>query len=207
MGDIDYKSKYQDLKQKFKDAIDISFRLGYEQGSQSAQLDAANQAQQAQQAQQDQMGQRMPGAYQGMPTQDENEETQAPEEQEGSSPSVSPSESELDQHISQLEGMLSKSGLTDEDMSCLRKSLDAIKLSADIRKGNIAVKSIAKSLNGSPKTFKLGKLASVNMTSEAKQAVSMQHKIVSDIMKSWENEEAGISKGITSILNKEGLTK
>ncbi len=45
------------------------------------------------------------------------------------------------------------------------------------------------------------------MNDNAKRAVTMQHKIVDDVMKKWEEEEMKASKGIHQIIQVEGLTK
>jgi hypothetical protein len=47
----------------------------------------------------------------------------------------------------------------------------------------------------------------VNLPEDAKQAVSMQAKIVDDILKKWEQEAQNSAKDITSILSTEALTK
>ena len=48
-GDINWKAKYQELKAKFMESVDVAFRLGFEEGAkQSYQNNAMQQQQQAQ---------------------------------------------------------------------------------------------------------------------------------------------------------------
>lgn len=203
MPEINYKQKYQELKQKFKDSVDTAFRLGYEQGQNDAQMQQM-QDQMAQQAALEQAA----AAGQGQPGQPGQPGAEDGAPQEGGQPGDPAAQggSELDQHISQLEGMLAKSELTGEDLATLKKSVDAIKLGIELRKSDVAVKSIAKALK-TPKKFELSKTASINMNDSAKAAVTMQEKIVTDIMKAWESEETGAVGGIKDILAKEGLVK
>ena len=113
MKNQDWKLKYQDLKLKFMDAVDVSFRLGMEQGLQQAQMQQAQQQQaDAQAAQQAAMGQQP-----GQPGQ-EGQDMNSPE---------SPDGSELDSHIGQLEGMLNKSKQGSPEQGALQKSLDGIR--------------------------------------------------------------------------------
>jgi hypothetical protein len=101
MNGIDYKKKYMDLRAQMVSSMDLAFRMGYEQGSKEAQMQAAQQQAMAQQqmAAQQQPGQ--PGAGQ-QPGQAE----------------------ELDQYIAELEGLVNKNEISQDD---LKKSLDKIK--------------------------------------------------------------------------------
>jgi hypothetical protein len=47
----------------------------------------------------------------------------------------------------------------------------------------------------------------VNLPEESKQAVSMQSKIVSDILNKWEQEAQNSARDITSVLGTEALAK
>jgi hypothetical protein len=69
----------------------------------------------------------------------------------------------------------------------------------------MAIPAIAKALH--KPAFKMGRQASHNLTNTAKQAVTMQEKIVSDIMKSWDNESDRASKDIMDILNLNNIKK
>jgi hypothetical protein len=197
MSEINWKSKYQELKLKFMNSVDTAFRLGFEQGMQQQQQQQAQE--QAMQQQQMQMA-----AMQGAPA----EEGGAPGEEQPQDPGMQQQGSELDQHISQLESML---GQTSDP--AMKKSLESIiafrkaELQAiELKKSEQAIKGIAKALKV-PSSFKLSKAAEANLAPTAKAAVSMQEKIVGDIMKTWEQEEAKASKNILNVLANEGLTK
>jgi hypothetical protein len=204
MSEINWKSKYQELKLKFMNSVDTAFRLGFEQGMQEAQKQQIAEAQAAQQQAEEAAAQGGQPDQEGAP----GEQPQEGEEDAGGD-SMHPQGSELDQHISQLESMISKSELKSEDLEGLRKSLDFLKGQKQVVEGKMAKKAIngiVKALNKST-NFSLGKQASANLTPTAKAALTMQEKIVTDIMKSWEQEEAKASQGIKSILAGEGLVK
>ena len=89
-----------------------------------------------------------------------------------------------------------------QGLIALRKAeLQAIEL----RKSAAAIPAIAKALH-KPK-FKMNAIASHNLKDNAKQAVSMQHKIVSDVMAKMEMEEKRTTTDISKLLEIEGLTK
>lgn len=197
MSEINWKSKYTELKSKYMNSVDAAFRLGIEQGIQQSQMQQMQDQQAQQQAQQ---GQEQQGQeQQGQPGEE------APQQGQEQPASEHPQGSELDQHISQLEGMLGKSELTSEDMAKIKKSLADLKFDIEMKKSDLAVRGIAKSL--APKPFTFNKVAQHNLTPTAKQAVVGQHKIVSDIMSAWESQEASLSKDIIDIVAGEGLKK
>jgi hypothetical protein len=203
-GEINYKQKYLELKQKFKDSVDTSFRLGYEQGQNDAQMQQMQEAQ-AQQAAMEQAQ----AAGQGQPGQP-GQEGGAPGEQpptEGAAQSGQPAGSELDQHITQLESMLGKSELTGEDIQELKKSISALKQGVELKKSDIAIESIVKSLKKSQTIKPMRESAVHNLNPTAKAALTMQEKIVGDIMKTWAAEESKAPSSITAILANEGLKK
>lgn len=195
MAEINWKSKYTELKSKYMSAVDTSFRLGVEQGIQQAQ-----QQQMEQQAQEQAAAEQAAAAGQGQPGQPGAE---AP--QDGEQPaSEHPQGSELDQHISQLEGMLGKSELTEEDLKSIKKSVESIKFGIEMKKSDLAIKGITKALN---MKAPMSKAASANLNPTAKAALSMQEKIVSDIMGVWDKQESNLSKSIAEIVAGEGLKK
>lgn len=214
-GEVNWKQKYTELKAKYMESVDMAFRLGFEQGAQQASQDAA--MQQAQAAQdQAQMAQQGPPGGQG-PT-GRPEDDQSFTDQQDVPPNVpagpgrgiepmqeseNPAGSELDQHISALEQMINKS----EDLSVdeIKKHINDLKHFMEMKKSAAAIPEIAKALH--KPSFKIGVQASHNLTSAAKSAVTMQERIVSDIMQKWEAEEKRASKDILSQLNIEGLTK
>jgi hypothetical protein len=221
-GEVNWKGKYNELKAKFMESVDAAFRIGFEQGAQQATQQAAME----QQAKQQEMEAAAMGGGQGAPGAD----AQGPEagdfaDQQDPAPSVPPAGgqgvqpmqesehpdgSELDQYIAKLESMLQKNEQLDvkdliktiNDLKGFQKSQ---KEQLQLAKSARAIPEIAKALH-KPK-FKLGVQANKNLTTVAKSAVTMQHKIVSDIMSKWESEEKNASKSILSQLSVEGLTK
>jgi hypothetical protein len=203
-GEINYKNKYMELRSKYMNDLDMAFRLGFEQGGQQAQQDQM--AQKEAEAQEIQSA--AAGAQPGQPG-----ESGAPGEapgqapgQPGQPPSEHPEGSELDQHIAKLESMISKPAGDAKEMGQeLGKSLEDLKKlskswkeQSDLRKSQAAIAGIAKALH--KPAFKMSKQASINLNENAKQSVSMQHKIVTDVMAKMEAEEKRASKDIKAIL-------
>jgi hypothetical protein len=191
---IDYKKKYMDLRARFVEALDIAFRTGYEQGYNESQIQSM--AQQAQmQAQQTAMMQGQMGAAgaedYGMEQTSEGEMT-APEA----------GGDEMDAAIAELEQLVNKSEPSIEDM---KKSLEVIKNKRMFQKLQKATKEAGKKMGQPPKPLSLS--YKVNLPEDAKQAVSMQSKIVDDILKKWEQEAQNSARDITSILGTEAITK
>lgn len=188
------------------ESVDAAFRLGYEQGAQEAQMDAMAQQQQ-QQA--DEMAAQSGMQAGGDPSQEENQDPNSGPDVTGAPESAHPGGSELDQHISELEGMLGKSEMDPQELmksvQALRKVQKEIKLQTELKKSSQAISGITKALH-KPK-FKISAQANHNMTNNAKKAVTMQQDIVTGIMKSWEEEEAKTGKDILSQLKVEGHIK
>ena len=189
-AEINYKSKYLELRSKYINDVDMAFRLGFEQGLNQAKqqqaLAAQEQAMQAQ-AQQQEMEQQQAN---------QEEEQQMEPQNEGS---------ELDEHIGNLEQALQGS-----DNPEVQKSLKALidlrkkeKFQLEMKKSDLAVKGIIGALH--KPEFKMSTQAQNNMTDDAKKAVTMQRKIVNDIMKAWEKEEQKTNTDIKNILNIENL--
>jgi hypothetical protein len=217
---LNYKSKYLELRSKYINDLDTAFRLGVEEGMKSAQqqqaMDAQAQTQEAEMAQAQAMGAGQPGEEDGQPGEQSSGEQpgesgqpgmESQPEQGQSQPGMEGQPSELDQHIGKLEGMLGQN--TDPE---IQKSLNEIKnlrkaekFALEMKKSEKAIAGIAKALH--KPGFKLNALAQHNLSDSAKKSVSMQHKIVSDIMEKWEKEENNASKDITKILNIENLIK
>lgn len=202
---VNYKQKYENLKAQYMNAVDTAFRLGFEAGSQQAQMDQV--AQQAQQQAELEQAAAM-GQQPGAPGEEAPQDGAPGQEQ--APMSEHPEGSELDQHIAKLESMLGKSETSPED---LKKAFDEVKslrksqkLAADLRKGDAAIKSIAKAINGT-KSFNVAPKASQNVSHAAKAALTMQEKIVENIMKGLEAGEQDVSAGVASLLGNEGLIK
>ena len=194
MKNQQWELKYKDLKLKFHDAVDVAFRLGFEQGAQQAQVQQSQQAEAA--AQQAAM----------QPGQDPN----AQPGQEMNNPE-SPDGSELDQHIGQLENMLGQSKPGSTEQTDLQKSLNGIKefqnslkQAHELRKSEQAIAAISKAMK--PK-FTIGKAATKNLSAPAVKALNMQEQIVEDLMKSMDEEEKKAAEAINKTLNLEQLLK
>ncbi len=202
MNNQDYRLKYNDLKLKFHDAIDVAFRLGFEQGGQQAQMQQAQQQQAEAEAQQAAAMGQQPGAE----GQDPN--TQPDQDMPGQEPTDG---SELDQHIGHLESMLQKSEQGSSDFLNFKKSLDGIKAfkndlkqKHDLFKNEKAIKAIGKALKPQ---FTLSKSATKNMSQPAQKALSMQEQIVADLMKSMADEEAKALESVNKELDFERVLK
>lgn len=178
----DYKQKYEELKAKFMSSVDQAFRLGYEQGMQKAQQESM---------QQPMPEETVPGQENVQP---------GTEEENGS---------ELDSYISQLEGMVGNKDAKEED---IKKTLHGIKIfrkkqleQIELKKSAQAIPEIAKALH--KPSYKANVQATQNLTDNAKKAVTMQQKIVTDIMEKWEKEEIKAAKDIKTAIEIEGLLK
>lgn len=206
MSEINWKSKYEALKAKYLNDMDMAFRLGHEQGQQEAAMDSIAQQQQ-QQADEMAAQTGMQGEGQGQGD-DDNTNPNAGPEIDGQD-SAHPAGSELDQHINELEGMLGKNEV---DLGTLAKSIKGfralqskIQLANDLKKSAKAIPAIAKALH-KPK-FKISQNANANLSNSAKKAVGMQQQIVEDVMKSWDEEAKKTGGDILSQLKVEGILK
>jgi len=218
-AEINYKKKYLEIRSKYMNDVDIAFRLGVEQGMQQAQQQQALDAEAKANESEMRLKEASMGGGSGDPNSDPNKipgeggpNDGTPKEDIAGEPDAPPQQgagqsSELDQHIGKLEGMLGGEANPE-----IKKSLQAIvslhkaeKQSRELKKSQAAIAGIAKALH--KPSFKLGVQASANLDDNAKKAVSMQHKIVNEIMKSWSAEEQKAHNSIESILNVEGLLK
>lgn len=200
MSETNWKSKYQELKAKLKSSVEASFKIGFEQGAQQAQMQAqADQAAQAQAAAQ----QGQPGQEGGAPG-EEGGEQPGQEQQPGQE---NPQGSELDQHINTLQSMVQKSELKPEDLQELKKSLDGLVAAKQAKEAQAAIKGIAKALNRPNKIFNLSPSAQANLSSQAKSAVTMQERVINDVMKSWKEEEERVGKDVLEVLESQGIIK
>lgn len=224
---INYKNKYLELRTKYIADIDVAFRLGFEQGAQEAKqqqvAEAHAQTQEAEMRMQEahaagMNGQPGNGGPPDMEGGNSVENGQPPAKADGAMPADKPMpqdnpaqagaapSSELDQHIGKLESMLVTA--SPEVQKSLKDIIDlrkAEKMAFDLKKGDAAVKGIVAALH--KPAFKVGAQANHNLNSNAKAAVTLQHKIVTDIFKSWAEEESNAKKDISAILGVEGVTK
>ena len=225
MGQVNYKDKYLQLKQRFQESVDVAFRLGFEQGTMAAQQQQMQQQQQQmadQQAQEAQMAAQGMGGESGQDPGQSGQESGQPGAQiqddsrgvgqqamgaDGNSPQPGMGGSELDQHIGQLEGLMAKSEYGTEQWETLKKSLEglkSIKVTLDLKKNEQLIKSIGANLK---KPLVFSGRAKHNLSAPAKAAVNMQYKIVNELMDTWEAEEKGLPTEIQKILQGEGLSK
>lgn len=181
-GEINYKQKYQELKLKFMNAVDVAFRLGYEQGMNAEKMNSAQEHIDAM-AEASRQDAQQP-ANQGSQGSEESKEPSSSE-----SSSVDAQGTELDQHISELESVLTKAEIDGVALEQMQKTLN-----------------LMKSLRPSKNPF-MHEKASHNVSENSKAALTMQEKIVKDIMDAWDSEKNNSSKDILKVLSREGLSE
>ena len=189
MSEINWHTKYKDLKAKYMNDVELSFRLGMEQGLQQGKLQS--QQQQMQPQLQSPQGPQMEGS--------QAPELQQPGQEIGQG--NGDQGSELDQHIQKLESMISKS--EDLNMEDLKKTIQELKFAQEMKKSYAAIPKIAQALH--TPSFKYSQQANHNLSTATKHTNSLQKKIVDDIFKSWEEQEQNASKDILSQLGIDGL--
>lgn len=208
-NEVDYKLKYQELKYKYMRDVDIAYRLGFEDGSKQTQLNSPAQESSSVKLK----NANMPNSPEEKLDTNNNDAPGAPQvgtQDKSGAPSVQPSSSalisenpdgtELDQHISKLESLISKSEVPTNE---LKETVDNLKLDLELKKSVMPILSSTLALH--KPQFKFGVQANHNLDSTAKAALTMQHKIVNDIMTKWENEEKKASNDILSKLNVDNL--
>lgn len=189
--EVNYKLKYNELKLRFISALDVSFRTGYEAGSQAAQIEAQQQQMQMQ-ADQAAQAQQQPGQPGEEQPEDGQEQPQDQQHPEGS---------ELQRHIDELESMVKKSEITPMDLKKSLDSLKAYKSNMDLNKSLANIRKIKM-----PRTpLVLSKTAAHNMPEASQKALTAQETLVSEIMTEWGKQEAKASKSIFETLAEEGL--
>jgi hypothetical protein len=197
MSLTDYKAKYMDLKAKFMETVDLSWRLGYEQGLKDSEMQQAQAQQQVDaMAQNPQSGPE--GSTEAAPT--EGQEQPISQNPNG--------DDELGQHIEKLEGMLGKSEISPIEIQELKKTLNDIRslqVSINLTKSMESAKGAKMSRPFQP--LKLNEKLQVNLKESAKKALSMQEEIVNSIFQKWEKDESKATNDINSILKIEGLSK
>lgn len=187
---VDYKQKYIDLRSKLIESKDVAYRLGYEQGMKEGQQAAQQEMMQQQMMMQQQQQQQMMGGgeeqgggpvdEQGQPILDQGAgggQEGMPQEgmpQEGMPQEGMPDEgasqeaqSELDNHISELESLVAKG--EKPSVLSMRKAVVAL---SNLRKSQ---KSKAKHKPQKPKV------------------VTAQKKLVDSIINSWNKDTSSDS--------------
>jgi hypothetical protein len=191
---IDFKSKYKEVVQKLIESTDVAYRLGYEAGMKQARQD--NMMQQQAQQQQAMMQQQaaMNGQIPGQEQEQQADETGAPMQDQGQVPGQAPMEgqqaltgeeeemspeqgSELDQHIGELENLVSKG--EKPKVSDLRKIVTEL---SNLRKAQ-------------KEKFK----------NNEEEVSSSQRKVVSGILKKWEDENKSVMSNLEEIIGREGF--
>lgn len=168
----DYKKKYQELKAKYLTDVQASFKMGYEQGFGDAQMQA--QAQQMQMAQEQMMAQQAQMQAQGGdPSQDPAMQGQGGDQavqdqmvaQEGDAEMSPEGQSEMDSYINELQGLLQKG----EKPSYVDLRNITLKM-ADLRKAEQEKRKLPP------------------LQPEQKREISLQKKIVNDVLSKWKEE-------------------
>lgn len=175
---VDYKKKYLDLRAKMVSSMDMAFRMGYEKGVMEA---TQQQMQQQIQMQQQQMMAAQPPqpspGQEGAP-----QEAQEPQAED----SDGQSQEELDRHIEELESLVNKNDL-----------------SSDVKN---SIAELTKSLS-KMKPLKLNSQAIANLDSNDKKNLTVQEKLIENIMKKWEEESPKTTSQAMQALGIEAFTK
>lgn len=178
---VDYKKKYLDLRAKMVSSMDMAFRMGYEKGVMEA---TQQQMQQQIQMQQQQMMTAQPAqAPQASPDQEG-----APQEaqEQGEAEGEGQSQEELDRHIEELESLVNKNDL-----------------SSDVKN---SIAELTKSLS-KMKPLKLNSQAVANLDANDKKNLTVQEKLIENIMKKWEEESPKTTSQAMQALGIEAFTK
>jgi hypothetical protein len=196
---VDYRMKYKEMKAKMLESIDVSYRLGYEQGYKEATQEAQmaqiqQQMQQAQMMQQaamgaqqdpnamaaqgaspdqqaEMMGQEVSPEMQGGMPEMQGQEMNPEEEMEGSQAN------ELDQYLAELESMVAKG----EKPNVL-----------DLRKKFTEISNLRKAQKD-------------KMKSNRQQVVSAQKSIVDNLIKKWTSKTEETSEDIEKLIREKGI--
>ncbi len=187
---LDYKQKYREIRTKMMEAVDVSFRLGYEEGLKEGEMQA-QQMQMQQQAEAEALAAQQGGinpetgqpinpaaAEEGMVEGEIDPETgeELPPEEMGGMEAGT----ELDSHINELEGLVQKG----EKPSIMDMRKAVIKIS-DIRKAQ--------------------KNKYIDLKKKKAKSNSAQKKVVNNILKKWEFEAQDTSSGIEKIIKESGI--
>lgn len=194
MAVSDWKTKYLDIRAKLLEATDTAYRLGFADGVKEGQMQQMQQQAQMQAQAEAQAAAQMDGApgapgEEGMPPGEEvapeegsmpgMEEEGMPGAVEGApAPGMEEGGSELDQHISELEGLVAKG--EKPSVLTMRKAVQAL---SDMRKSQKS---------------KWAKKVEVEASS--------QKKFVDGILKKWEKEaKSDVNEGLEDIIKEHGI--
>lgn len=191
MSNVDYRTKYKEMKAKMLESVDVSYRLGYEQGFKEATQEAqmAQMQQQQQEAaamQQAAMGQdpnaqqdpNAMGAEGGMPPEAGGEPMGGQMPPEDTGQEGEPEQGgELDQYLAELENMVSKG----EKPSVI-----------DLRNKVTEIATLRKSQKE-------------RMKSNRQQVVSAQKSIVDNLIKKWGSKTEETSEDIEKLIREKGI--
>lgn len=126
MSKIDWKLKYKELRSKYMNAIDVSYRLGFEEGLKQAQMDSMQQQMQDMQQQMMAAAQQPPmGAEGDVPPEMTQEGGDVPPEmmqEEGGEEGQQGGGDELDQSMDELEGYVKSEENIKDIMKSIHKS-------------------------------------------------------------------------------------
>lgn len=204
----DYKQKYFNLRSKFMESIDTSFRLGYEQGAKDAGNQFMQQQMQQQMQQMAMMEQQMANQAQG-----------APGGPEGGQPS--PEEQAAMEAMAQQQGAPGQEGQqpSPEEMEAMMAAMQqepaanpemASELDAKIQeleslvaKGEKpSILSMREAVDG---LSALRKSQKEKMSASMRENSSSQKKFVDNILKKWEQESKDTSSDIETILKQHDI--
>jgi len=173
----DYKTKYLDIRSKLIRATDAAYRLGYEEGMKEGQQAAQQQQQEMAMQQQAMMQQGMGGEAGAEMSPEEQAMMEEQMAQEGGAPEeISEAEgSELDESIAELESLVAKG--------------EKPKVT-DIRKAVLALTSLRKSQK--------------QKVNEQKATSSAQRRVVSGLLKKWEEETKSEYQDLETIIKEHG---
>jgi hypothetical protein len=209
MANVDYKKKYLEIRNVLIKAVDQSFKAGYQQGAQDAQMDAMAQQQQ----QQAEMMSQMSGGVVDDPD-DPNGDGQIPMDDQGDQMMNGAAEAheeaagnELEQGMAELEAELGKAEKDQNKehaanlLANLNRSMKKMKEAQVLKKSAAAIKKIKKA-NKKIQATSIG--YKHNLSTTHKKAVSGQQKIVTDILKKWETESTDAATDILAVIKGEG---
>lgn len=198
--DIDYKQKYQELRTNFISATERAYSTGYEHGIKDGRQEATQMAQQQTQAQNQIPGQETPQPM--SPEQMANQHDQAEMDQQ---------ESEVDQKIQELESILSGQA-KDVDKKEVIKVVDDLNKSLAEMKNIKSRISMRMGMQKSERLKTLGKevkqevkTVSKEMNQNRAAALSLQKKMVDDLISKMEKESAETASDILKTAKREGL--
>lgn len=202
---VDYRMKYKEMKAKMLESIDVSYRLGYEQGYKEATQEAQvaqmqQQMQQAQMMQQATMGGQQDPSAMG---QEVSPDQQAEMMGQGASPEAQGGMSEVQGGIPQMQGqeVNPEEGMEGDQANELDQYL--AELESMVAKGEKPnVLDLRKKVT---EMSNLRKAQKDKMKSNRQQVVSAQKSIVDGLIKKWTAKTDETSEDIEKLIREKGI--